>query len=584
MEHQNTTSLKVLRAAFTSEHYVGLFNGLQTHDPALRFIGQIIRFTQDKDLITSLVQSGLPSSYAGNTLQEIPAIIKNAINKGYGDPEPFEIIEGETQAKALISLAKNSGAIFFHDEHNRAYVQLPVGEKTFICTVDSGHMKRWLQLEFYQKLGGTAQPTAITQAIGILEAEALFNEAEISTYTRHAPYKDGVVYNLANAEDEVIIIDKDGYKISKKCPVKFLNSPTLKPLPKPEAGNNDVLNSFRTILGLSQYHFNCVLAFIINAMRPDGPYICLLVQGEQGSGKSFLCYIIKSLLDPSSAPKLSMPKTERDLMIQAQDNAILLFDNMSGLKDEMSDALCRLATGAGYATRKLYANNELQVFVECRPFICNGISGIAERPDLIDRSLALVLPSMDLEDRKLERHIEADIEAIKPQLLDKLFRIISYTIQHIDTVEPPKEFRMADAAQWLLAAEPATGLPKGSLLGAIRQSQDDIVLASLEYQTVPLALRELVDKKPFEGYIGELSLALKSTAYSDDNQLPKNPAHLSHKLKRLAPAMKRVGFDISFTSKDRKGRGIHISLKSDAVFREIAIAQKTPTPIGGIEV
>ncbi len=113
MEYQNTTSLKLWRTAFASEHYVGLFSGQQTHDPALRFIGQIIRFTQDTDVITNLVQSALPSNYEGNTLEEIPAIVENAINKGYADQKPFEIIEGETQAKALISLAKNSGAVFF---------------------------------------------------------------------------------------------------------------------------------------------------------------------------------------------------------------------------------------------------------------------------------------------------------------------------------------------------------------------------------------------------------------------------------------------------------------------------------------
>ncbi len=497
----------------------------------------------------------------------------------------LNIVEGETQAKALISLAKNSGAVFFHDEHQRAYVELPVKDKKLVCQVKSSHMRRWLHLKFYETMKGTAQPTSIAQAMDLLEAEAIHNEGQMQTYTRHAPFGNAVIYNLSNSASEVAIINADGYEISKNSPVKFLNSPTLKSLPTPEPSSDDILERFRTILGLNHYHFYCVMAFIINAMRPRGPYICLLVQGEQGSGKSFLCSVIKDLLDPSSAPKLSMPKSERDLMIVAQDNALLLFDNMSGLSNEMSDALCRLSTGTGYATRKLYANNELQVFAECCPFICNGISGISERPDLIDRSLALVLPSMDEKSRRLERYILADIEAIKPKLLDKLFNIVSYAIKNLDNVKSPTEFRMADAAQWLLAAEPATGFPEGSLLGAMSQSQNDIVMASLEHQTIPLALRELVDKRPFSGYLGELSIALKATAYRDDNKLPKNPAHLSHQLKRLAPAMKRVGFDISFADKDRKGRGIKISLKPDAPFREISIAQGQRGQLdGGIDV
>lgn len=586
MQTQNTTSLKLIRVAFSSEHYPCLFDGKKTDDPTFRFIGQLSRCTADADLIKRAVKTGFPSDYEegdGDTFETLDNKIERILNQQNNND--LNIVEGESQAKALISLAKNSGAVFFHDEHQRAYVELPVKGKKLVCQVKSSHMRRWLHLKFYETMKGTAQPTAIAQAIDLLEAEAIHNEGQMQTYTRHAPFGNAAIYNLANSASEVAIINADGYKISKDSPVKFLNSPTLKSLPTPDPSSEDILEQFRKILGLSHYHFHCVLAFIINAMRPKGPYICLLVQGEQGSGKSFLCSVIKDILDPSSAPKLSMPKSERDLMIVAQDNALLLFDNMSGLSNEMSDALCRLSTGTGYATRKIYSDNDLQVFSECCPFICNGISGISERPDLIDRSLALVLPSMEENSRRLERYILADIEAINPQLLDKLFNIASYAIKNLDHVEPPTEFRMADAAQWLLAAEPATGLPEGSLLDAMRQSQNDIVMASLEHQTIPLALRELVDKKPFKGYFGELTLALKATAYRDDNKLPKNPSHLSHQLKRLAPALKRVGFEISFIDKDRGGRGISIALKTDAQFREIAVAQnQTERTDRGIDV
>jgi hypothetical protein len=59
-------------------------------------------------------------------------------------------------------------------------------------------------------------------------------------------------------------------------------------------------------------------------------------------------------------------------MIQAKEYHLLVYDNASGMKGDISDALCTLATGGGLATRKLYSDDELQVFTASRPFIING--------------------------------------------------------------------------------------------------------------------------------------------------------------------------------------------------------------------
>ena len=77
----------------------------------------------------------------------------------------------------------------------------------------------------------------------------------------------------------------------------------------------------------------------------------MIVQGEQGSAKSTFGRVIRSLIDPSTAMLRSAPKNEKDLMIAAQNGWLLSFDNLSSLKQEMSDSLCRLATGGGVSGR-----------------------------------------------------------------------------------------------------------------------------------------------------------------------------------------------------------------------------------------
>jgi hypothetical protein len=59
----------------------------------------------------------------------------------------------------------------------------------------------------------------------------------------------------------------------------------------------------------------------------------------------------------------------------------------------MADALCRLATGGGFATRKLHSDANEVLFKATRPIILNGIPELAERPDLaIPRYFGLSQP------------------------------------------------------------------------------------------------------------------------------------------------------------------------------------------------
>lgn len=58
---------------------------------------------------------------------------------------------------------------------------------------------------------------------------------------------------------------------------------------------------------------------------------------------------------------------------------MLAYDNLSWLSTEMSHALCRLATGAGFGTRRLYTDDEEATFYASRPVIVNGIEEVATR-------------------------------------------------------------------------------------------------------------------------------------------------------------------------------------------------------------
>ena len=71
----------------------------------------------------------------------------------------------------------------------------------------------------------------------------------------------------------------------------------------------------------------------------------LVIQGEQGGAKSSAARALVELADPRMAPNRTQPRNEHDLLIAANNGWVVSFDNLSGLPNWLSDALCRLATG-----------------------------------------------------------------------------------------------------------------------------------------------------------------------------------------------------------------------------------------------
>jgi hypothetical protein len=71
-----------------------------------------------------------------------------------------------------------------------------------------------------------------------------------------------------------------------------------------------------------------------------------------------------------------LPREDGDLFIAASNGHVLAFDNVSGLPGWISDALCRLATGGGFAVRQLYTDHDEVLFDAARSVILNGIENL----------------------------------------------------------------------------------------------------------------------------------------------------------------------------------------------------------------
>src|SRR6516225_12330969 len=103
---------------------------------------------------------------------------------------------------------------------------------------------------------------------------------------------------------------------------------------------------------------------------------------------------------PARSPPLrALPREDRDLFIAANNGHSLAFDNVSGMPVWISDTLCRLSSGGGFALRQLYTDQDEVLFDSCRPIILNGIEDCIGRPDLADRAVFLALEAIPEKER-----------------------------------------------------------------------------------------------------------------------------------------------------------------------------------------
>jgi hypothetical protein len=229
-------------------------------------------------------------------------------------------------------------------------------------------------------------------ALSLCEARAFFDGPQREVFTRIGGANGQIYIDLANERWQAIEISSTGWKVldSKEVPVRFRRAPGMLPLPEPKAGGS--IDELRLFLNVkSDNDFELALAWLLAAMRDKGPYPVLALMGEQGSAKTSFATILRSLIDPSTAPLRSFPREDRDLFIAASNGWVVGYDNVSRIPSWLSDALCRLATGGGFSTRKLYTDDEEQLFNAQRPAVLNGIEDFVGRPDLADRTIFLTL-------------------------------------------------------------------------------------------------------------------------------------------------------------------------------------------------
>jgi hypothetical protein len=463
-----------------------------------------------------------------------------------------------TQAELLIGYARS--AELFHAPDGEAYATVGVGGHRETCPLRSRRFTQWILKQFYADTGKAPSAQALTEARATIAAMAAFDGPELPVYVRVAGYEDAVYLDLCNEEWEAAEVTASGWRVvrSEAVPVRFVRKDNAAPLPRPEVGST--LEALRTLLNVrGEEDFRLLVAWLVGTLNPDGPFPVLVLQGEQGSAKSTTVRVLRSVVDPAVEPLRAPPRDERDLAIAASGNWVPALDNLSGVRPWLSDALCRLATGGGFATRELYSDDREVIFFQKRPVILNGIDSLAVAGDLRDRSLVIELPPIPPGRKRTEREFYRELEAVRPRVLGALLDAVSAALRYLDQVELEELPRMADFAVWATAAESALGWEPGAFMAAYSGNRAEATENALEADPVAISVREFMeDQDEWTGTAGELWEALNELvgeAIRHTKAWPGAPNALSARLKRLAPVLRGIGIEYEDTrlpGNDRK--------------------------------
>ncbi len=495
-----------------------------------RFINKLaIKIGVEREILAPLVESQL-ARLAGEIDQKNPA------QASQGDDE--------TQSQATLAANMATDWELWHTPSKEAYATILVDNHKENWSVKSQTFKRFLAKQFYDGQGKAINSEALSAAVNLLEAKALFEGEEHLVHVRVAEHEGSIFLDLCNAEWHAVQITSQGWTVVDDPPVRFRRSRGMLALPAPERGGS--ADQLRGFLNLDENAWRLVISWLVATLRPRGPYPILALFAEQGSGKSTIGRLLRELVDPNAAPLRAEPNDGRDLMIAANNAWCLAYDNLSHVQPWLSDALCRLSTGGGFATRELYTDQDEIIFDSQRPLLLTSIEEVASRSDLLDRCLIVWLPAIPEDRRRSEAELVDAFRKVRPQILGALLDAVAIALHRLPLIKPSSLPRMADFAIWATAAETAFGWPSGTFVEAYQGNRESANEVALEASVIARPLLDLLEaQSEWNGSAGELLKALEEREGEQARKQagwPKNPRSLSGHLKRLAPNLREAGW------------------------------------------
>ena len=476
------------------------------------------------------------------------------------DTGVIEIQQSGSQTGLLLqlleSLEKEGHIQYFHNEKQEPFVKALINNNYLILQCKSKRLIMHLSKLFWDKFKKPINQEGLSSVIRIIEAKACFGDSQHKLFNRIARHQGAILYDLSDEKNRAVKITSEGWEIIDNPPILFKRHSHQQPQSEPSL-NGDVRNFLKFVNIKDENHEILLLVWLISCFIPDFPHPVLNIYGPQGSAKSSLLKLLKRLIDPSCIELTSLKGDHAELTQLLYHHWFIPFDNVSALKVNCSDILCRAVTGDGFSKRELYSDDEDVIYNIKRCIGINGINLATTKPDLLERSILLELARITPTDRKEEQEILEEFEKERPGILGNIFTIVSKAMKIKPLVKLSSRPRMADFASWGAAISEALGYGTSEFLNAygvnIKEQNQEVLNESVVAQVLITFMEKRL------GWIGttsELLDSLRVQAISlkiDTAQRgwPKSEAALGKVLNSLKANLEEEGIVFSKTYENR---------------------------------
>lgn len=447
----------------------------------------------------------------------------------------------QSQTSMLVEFVKQR-ADLLHDDNKDVYA---VDRETReVRRIDSRSFRDYLSASFYQAENIAPRDQAFREALGTLAGIGRYHGEQAEVHLRVAGASG--VYFLDLAEpgcSRAIRIEAGAWTVEDRPAVMFQRTEAMQPLPVPVRGG-----SIDPLWGIANVPQGCrllVLAWLVECLRPDTPFPLLELIGEQGSAKSTTQAALRRLIDPNSCDLRGAPKCAEDIFVGAGVNWLASYENVSHLPAPMQDALCVLATGGGFAKRKLYSDADEAVISVKRPVVLNGISASVTAQDLIDRTVSVETPV--IEQRQEVTDLWREFEAERPRILGALLDIAAAALRVLPKIHlaPTERPRLAEFARLGMAVAVAVGEPPHAFMTQFNASRQESIGRTIDASPVASAVLDWFEKNPNgkTASVKNLFAEVEQFKPAGTDAWPRSAKGFADALRRAAPALRQMGVE-----------------------------------------
>ncbi len=479
-----------------------------------------------------------------------------------GDEMPGEITEEggkPSQSSQLLALAAGTYD-FGQTPRGEPFAVPKLGQGPYVARLlrgRGGSLRAELYRRYAEQAGRLPNQQALADALLAVQGRCLL-APRTELALRVARWGAGAVLDLGDDSGRVVVIEEGGWRLADRSPVLFRRTELTDALPEPTPGGR--LGALRDLLNVSDEAWPLLVAWLLSVLLAPGiPHPVLTLVGEHGTAKSTVQRVLARLLDPADPQTRQPPRDIDTWTVAAAGSLVVALDNLTGIPEWLSDAICRAVTGDGLVKRALYTDDGLAVLSFRRCVLLSGIAFAHLRGDLADRLLQVECEPIDDTARRDDAEVEAAFAAAWPGVLGGLLDLAVKVLAAIPDVRLERRPRMADFARVAAATDQVLGSDAlGAYLRGRRRTAEEV----LDSDLVAAAVRRFaLDRGRWEGAAGELLAEV--TPERPPKGWPATPRAMAARLKRAAPTLRATGVQVDHLGRQGHDRARTWSLEAE---------------------